>query len=71
MVQQAGGHFVTTGAAILFMGGVGVAFAILSRFYEADVFGFIDIYALLSIALMYLGVGGFMVARGRAGEDDD
>ncbi|MEN0060955.1 MAG: hypothetical protein AAGA48_02335 [Myxococcota bacterium] len=71
MLQHAGGHYWTTGAAILFMGGLGLIMAVLAGVFIPEGLGFIGFDAFLSISVLYLGVGGYLVARNWNAANDD
>lgn len=61
-MDQAGGHFWTTGAAILFMGGLGLTAAFVIGTFSPELLGFIRLEAFVSIAVLYLAVGGYLVS---------
>jgi len=71
IVDHAGGHHWTTGAAILFMGALGLVGAAVIGTLSPDLLGFIGLEAFVSIAILYLGVGGYLVATNWSHANDD
>ncbi len=70
-MDQAGGHYWTTGAAILFMGGLGLTAALVIGWLTPELLGFIGFEAFVSIAVLYLAVGGYLVGTYRNAANDD
>lgn len=62
MVQEAGGHYWTTGAVLVFMGALGLLAALVIVSLSPELLGFIRFEAFLTIAASYLGLGGYLVA---------
>ena len=62
--EEAGGHSVTAGLALIGLGALGIAVAFLIQFLELD-FKFIEVPALAISAGIFITIGAFMVRAGR------